>query len=166
MRLSSLSSYTTLERGGVKHRKQLRCLLHIEWPHKISNQRLYSRCGGAEALGKTIMRQRRKLFGHILRLHPEAPAQLAMVMYCSQTGGKRGRPKTTLPVLLLGEAKQLLKGKQLSLDNLRKLAADRKGWQQFTEKILSHAYKSTENIAGASNKARKSKWLNKIKLDH
>ena len=47
-----------------------------------------------------------KLFGHILRLPLTVPANKAMIAYFSQPGtGRRGRPRTTLPIVLNDDLK-------------------------------------------------------------
>ena len=58
-----------------------------------------------------------------------------MKLYCDQENGKRGRPKTTLPVVLWNEAKKVLK-KQPSLTWFTNLAQDRKAWFEFSESLL------------------------------
>ena len=59
-------------------------------------------------ISKIINQARWSLFGHVLRLHAETPAQLAMDYYCQgveEGEGKvaRGRAITTLPVILFNE---------------------------------------------------------------
>ena len=44
------------------HRRQLRKVIGIQWPHKISNNKLY------KPLSITITERRWRLLGHILRL--------------------------------------------------------------------------------------------------
>ena len=56
------------------HRKQLRQVIGIKWPHKISNRKLY-RITEAQEISKTIAERRWKLLGHILRLNANTPAR-------------------------------------------------------------------------------------------
>ena len=81
------------------HRKQLRILLGIFYPEKISNSDLYERCT-AEPISKFVTKQRWQLFGHILRRCENIPAQQAMESYFRPGNKYRGRPTTTLPVVL------------------------------------------------------------------
>ena len=79
-----------------------------------------------------------KLFGHILRLPPTAPANKAMIAYFSQPGaGRRGRPRNTLPIVLNDDLKgtpyELKSGKDLEL--LRIKAQAREEWNILTELI-------------------------------
>ena len=74
------------------HRQQLRTALHIKFPHVISNSDLYQRTNEIP-LTLTILKNRWKLLGHILRLHPQTPAQQSMRHYFSpcQNSSFRGR---------------------------------------------------------------------------
>ncbi len=65
-----------------------------------------------------------------------------MRLYCDQGKGKRGRPKTTLPVVLRAEGKKAL-GKEPKLDSLEKLAQDRRVWWVFADKVVAKSYKVT-----------------------
>ena len=87
------------------HRKHLRIIIGSKWPHKISNIKLYAACGVAEPLKATIAELHWKLFGYVLRMDQEAPAQRAMSFYYSQGAGMRVRPQNTLPVMLAGGSK-------------------------------------------------------------
>ena len=79
------------------HRKQLRRLLGISWEDKVSTEELYRRCD-CGPISIHIKNSRRRLLGHILRLDPETPAQVAMTTYFRDGGTKhRGRPPTNLP---------------------------------------------------------------------
>ena len=89
------------------HRKQLREVVRVKWPMRISNEALYEQCSSTR-ISLLVDRARWSLFGHVLRLHAETPAQLAMDFYCQgleEGEGKvvRGRAITTLPVVLFNE---------------------------------------------------------------
>ena len=74
------------------HRQQLTATLHIKFSHVISNSDLYQRTNEIP-LALTIFKNRWKLFGHTLRRHPQAPAQLSMRHYFSPA-------HITLPITL------------------------------------------------------------------
>ena len=81
------------------HRTQLRSIIDMRYPKRISNDTLYKRCG-AVPIREMITRQRYSLAGHIFRLAPTAPPQLAVDMYlrlANDEGAERfrGRPRTT-----------------------------------------------------------------------
>ena len=73
------------------HRQQLRTAVHITLPHVISNNDLHQ--GTNEISNFTILKNRWKLFGHPLCLHPQTPAQQSMRHYFSpsQKSSFRGR---------------------------------------------------------------------------
>ena len=48
---------------------------------RISNEALYEQCSSTR-ISLLVDRARWSLFGHVLRLHAETPAQLAMDFYC------------------------------------------------------------------------------------
>ena len=73
-------------------------ILNIKYPTIISNKQLYKqKC--EEVLSLEILQSRWRLFGHVLSLSPETPAQKAMNYYFGNSNSKkfRGRPTTTLP---------------------------------------------------------------------
>ena len=117
-------------------------MLNIKWPNKISNNKLYEACNVKEPLSLHAARLRWSLFGHILRLDPEVPAKKAMMYYCSQKHGPRGRPKTTLPTILWAEARPIL-GRNPTINNFIDLAQDRDKWRGFTKDVLDEVYKKT-----------------------
>ena len=80
------------------HRQQLKTALHIKFPHVISNSNLYQRTNEIPDL----LKNRRKLFGHILRLHSQITAQQLMGHYFSpsQNSSFRSRQRITLPITL------------------------------------------------------------------
>lgn len=85
---------------GSFHRRQLRSVLNIRFPRRISNAALYEICE-ERPLRRRITPARWNLFGHILR-RPGIPGYLQMEAYFapSNAGKWRGRPRITLPVIL------------------------------------------------------------------
>ena len=79
------------------HRKQLRKVLGISWPHKICNRKLYEKTG-TQPLPKTIIERRWKLLGHIMRLPAECPARKTMRYFFENRTCKKfvGRKRTTI----------------------------------------------------------------------
>ena len=80
------------------HRQQIRTALHIKFPHVISSSDHYQRFN--EILTLIILKSRWKLFCHILRPHPQTPAQQSMRHYfsLSQNSSFRSRQRITLPI--------------------------------------------------------------------
>ena len=91
---------TVEERLNAYHRKQLKKILNIRYPKKITNKSLNSICQ-EQPLSLQILSARWSLFGHILRRDKDIPANKATRAYFIPNGNKlRGRPKTTLPIVL------------------------------------------------------------------
>ncbi|GFR83830.1 hypothetical protein ElyMa_005984500 [Elysia marginata] len=88
------------ERLNAFHRKQLKKVLNIKYPVKITNSSLYNKCN-ERPLSIFILESRWRLFGHILRRDSRIPPNQAMSGYFVTEGSKfKGRPLTTLPVVL------------------------------------------------------------------
>ncbi|KAI8496693.1 hypothetical protein Bbelb_253480 [Branchiostoma belcheri] len=60
-----------------RHRKQFRRLAGYFNPHHISNTKLYKICNSSP-LQNEVLRRRWTLFGHILRMPHDSPAQKAL----------------------------------------------------------------------------------------
>ena len=111
----------------------------------IHNAALYERCGTSELKGR-ITQARWSLFGHVLRLARDTPAQLAMDYYVKvEDTGRKGRPVTTLPVALFNEYKKhkikergtktYQRSSHQMLVGLRELAGDRVKWRNVVTKV-------------------------------
>ena len=88
------------EKLNAFHRQQLRKMLNIKYPVKITNSSLYEKCNECP-LSITLLENRWRLFGHIHRRNSEIPANKSMKSYFISHGSKfKGRPLTTLPVVL------------------------------------------------------------------
>ena len=127
--------------------RQLRMMLNIHYPVKITNASLYKNTD-EKPLSTYILESRWRLFGHILRRHEKIPANKAMEAYYTTSGDKfRGRPVTTLPTILNKDLSRLptpLKLKTKSdLKHLRFMAQDRKRWQNLTRRIREAAEASS-----------------------
>ena len=132
------------------HRQQLRKVLNVKYPAHISNEQVY-RQTGEDVLSLEILRNRWKLFGHVLRSHPETPAQKAMNYYFEKSNAKkfRGRPVITLPVSLHNDIIMLKKHNTFKnrynsitqlksihdLKSLRTLAQERQTWTALVNDI-------------------------------
>ena len=89
---------TELDRLDVYQRRHLRLhqIIGIHWPRCISNTELYRRCR-CRPISEDVKSARWRLFGHVLRMPPDSPAQQAIDYYFADTGVAtfRGRPRTT-----------------------------------------------------------------------
>ena len=104
------------------HRKQLRQILGIRYPHKISNKKLYKMCD-EKPLSISILRLRWQLFGHVLRRDQQIPANKAMKFYFSKLPSRKfsGRKRTTLPITLHNDLQTLYFNDDDSINNNDKL---------------------------------------------
>ena len=132
------------EKLNAFHRKQLRKVLNIKYPVKITNSSLYNKCE-EHPLSIYILENRWRLFGHILRRNIEIPANKSMNRYFATHGKKfRGRPLTTLPVVLNKDLSRLQENTlQLTtredLEHLRCIAQNRQQWRELSTRIRKAA---------------------------
>ena len=73
---------TELSRLDAHHRRHLRQIIGIRWPHRISNDALYRRTHSSP-ISAAIRAARLSLFGPVLRLPLDAPVQRAIVFFFS-----------------------------------------------------------------------------------
>ena len=97
-----------LERLDAYHRRHLRQIIGIHWPHRISNTALYRRCRCCP-ISENVKSPRWRLFGHVLRMPLDSSAQQAIDYYFADTrvGTFRGRPRTTLPTALSADLRRV-----------------------------------------------------------
>ena len=75
---------TELNKLDAFHREQLRKVLNIYYPTKISNKTLYKKCN-EKPISTHILESHWRLFGHILRRNEEIPANKSMQLYFHRT---------------------------------------------------------------------------------
>ena len=128
------------------HRTQLRKVLGIRYPVKITNISLYKKCNETP-LSSQILEYRWRLFGHILRRNEDIPARKAMKFYFTNINEKfPGRPLTTLPTVLNNDLIKVnntytaitLKSEK-DLEQLTTLAKNRRRWKLLTRSISEAA---------------------------
>ncbi len=133
------------------HRKQLRQVLGIKWPHKIKNEKLYEKTK-TQPLSKTITERRWKLLGHIMRLPEECPARRAMQYYFEKRTCKKfpGRKRTTI-ITTINRDIQRAKNKYpsfkviplislVSLQNIYTKAKNRTLWRSIVKQVVDSVY--------------------------
>ena len=133
------------------HRKQLRLVLNVKYPVKMRNKTVY-RITKEEILSITLLRNRWKLFGHIMRLHSETPAQKSMMHFFTESKVPKfqGRPRINLPYKsnydLEKYSPELLMLKTLKdLQTLKIIAQDRNRWINMVEEMCVAA-KAAKNF--------------------
>ena len=133
------------------HRRQLRKVIGIQWPHKISNNKLY-KITGTKPLSITMTERRWKLLGHILRLPADCPARKLMRYYFEERTNKvfRGRRRTTIVSTLNENIKRTKEDditfsvtplvSQVSLQNLYMKAKNRKLCSKIVQQVVKSVY--------------------------
>ena len=135
------------------HRQQLRKIWKITWKDKISNNKLYE-MSKAKPLSYEIAKSRWRLFGHILRLKSDTPAQKSMSYYFENHENRkkyRGRPRETIITTLEKDIKNanildpvLMPLNKLNeykdIENLQYIAKDRNVWRKIVLFIAENFY--------------------------
>ena len=127
-----------VEKAAAFHRRQLRKLLGIRWPQKISNRALY-KITGTTNLETFVTTARMKMLGHTLRLDPATPAQQAMDLYFSAGRRPRGHPRACLASAVAEDFSKLgLRFRTANdLARARQIAADRDRWRGLVASLAT-----------------------------
>ena len=132
------------------HHKQIRKVMNIKYPVIMRNSVVY-RESGEEMLSLEVMKNRWKLFGHVLRSNEETPAQKAMKFYFTDSDAERfrGRSRVNVPWKLNDDLMKFTSRMNLKtnedLQILKVLAKDRKKWKGLIDEIYEAA-KAEKNL--------------------
>ncbi|GFR73715.1 hypothetical protein ElyMa_003875300 [Elysia marginata] len=142
------STWALIQAGEKKldafHRKQLKWVVGIRYPVKITNKALYKQCN-ERPLSLYVLENRWRLFGHILRRDREIPANKAMEGFFVPQGDKyRVRPITILPVVLNNDLSRLESSTYClktfkDIENLKKIAEQRDQWRILCTRVQKEA---------------------------
>ena len=126
-----------LDRIDTYHRRHLRQIIGVHWPNRISNVALYHRCQ-CRPISESIVTARWRLFGHVLRLPRDAPAQRAIDHYFADTEAAafRGRPRTSLPTTLCSDLRRIGRTLRQPADIEALRALSREQWRHM-ERVIS-----------------------------
>ncbi len=124
-----------LDKLDACHRKHLRTITNHRWPDSvISNDALYKMCK-VVPLSVRVNQQRWSMFGHVLRMPENTPAQQALefaVLGSNKYRSRTGRHCSNLLSLLRADLKEVgfgtLRSKK-KLQELRMLAKDKRQWR-------------------------------------
>ena len=122
------------------HRRHLRQIIRIHWPHCISNTALYHRCL-CRPISENVKSARWRLFGRLLRMPLDAPAQQAIDYYFPETGVAmfRGQPRTTLPTALSADLRRVGRTLRRPADTDALRLLNREQWQQLERDIAEES---------------------------
>ena len=129
------STKAVSDKLDVFHRQQLRSLLGIHYPNRITNIELYRRCQ-SQPISEEVHRRRMTMLGHVLRLPEDTPPQQAMALYFNPPNtAKPGRPLTTLATQIQQDCvhRQTPLKRSPHLQSLRQKASDRQVWKAFVK---------------------------------
>ncbi|XP_033111648.1 uncharacterized protein LOC117112649 [Anneissia japonica] len=102
-----------MDKLDAYHRKHIRAVTCHRWPHSfISNDTLYSMCN-ATPLSTKVAQLRWSMFGHVLRMPENTPAQRALefaVVASNKYQARKGRHYTNLLSTLRADLKEAKMG--------------------------------------------------------
>ena len=129
-------THADLVRLDTYHRRHLRHFIGVHWPNRISNVALYHRCQ-SRPISESIITARWRLFGHVLRMLRDAPAQRAIDHYFADTEAAtfRGRPRTPLPTTLCSDLRRIGRTLRQPADIVALRALSREQWRQMEHDI-------------------------------
>ena len=113
------------------HTANLRKILRIFWPQKISNDQLL-RQTKQEDIRTLVNKRRWRWIGHEMRKASNIIARIAM-HWTPEGKRSRGRPKTTWRRTV----EKRLRGLNYSWSTIEKLAKDRQGWKDFVAALCA-----------------------------
>ena len=120
-------------------RRHLRKILGIHWPKKITNTELYTKTK-TEEWSITIQRRRLNWLGHLMRLHPETPARLALAEYLRKVKRPKGRPQRTWMELIKYDLKTIVildyNKPNKTIEQLTQMAHDRNYWRNIVRRVV------------------------------
>ena len=124
------------------HRRQLRQVIGIKYPHKMKNEKVYETTK-TRPLSVDITEYRWKMLGHVLRMNEDTPARKAMKYYFKVPEFNKkfkGRKRATIVTTINRDIERTrqkyenfdIKGlrTELALRNMRVKAMNRKHWQK------------------------------------
>ena len=115
------------------HQYCLRRILRVRWFHRVRNEDVLRRAS-ITALADIIATKRLRWFGHVSRM-PEDRLPNYLLEWKPKHGKRsRGRPRKSLNDVFIEDAEQRLDRNGLTIDCMRRLAADRKGWRNITRR--------------------------------
>ncbi|KAL5246977.1 hypothetical protein ACHWQZ_G018993 [Mnemiopsis leidyi] len=127
---------TTQARSGrleTFHQYCLRRILRVRWFHRVKNDDVLKRAE-ISTLSDIIATKRLRWFGHVSRM-PEDRLPNYLLDWKPKHGKRsKGRPRKSLNDVFIEDAEGRLNVSGLTIDCMKRLAADRKGWRNSTRR--------------------------------
>ena len=133
------------------HRRHLRIVVGIRWPHKINTKNLY-KLTQTRPLCIDIVERRWKMLGHTLRINSNTPPRRAMKYFFENRSAKKykGRKRATLITTINRDIKRTKElhpnfqvqelRNELNLFNARMKAKNRQHWGKIVKQVVEAAY--------------------------
>ncbi|KAL5248275.1 hypothetical protein ACHWQZ_G017455 [Mnemiopsis leidyi] len=115
------------------HQYCLRRILRVRWFHRVKNDDVLKRAE-ISTLSDIIATKRLRWFGHVSRM-PEDRLPNYLLDWKPKHGKRsKGRPRKGLNDVFIEDAEGSLNVSGLTIDCMKRLAADRKGWRNSTRR--------------------------------
>ena len=119
-----------MKRLETFHQRCLRHILRIRWYHRINNVHVLNRAG-VTTLETIISSMRLRWFGHVSRMPDERLPKFLLDWAPKHGKRPRGRPKKSWVNCVREDAEQFTEVDNITTDNMKTLASDRKQWKQM-----------------------------------
>ena len=115
------------------HQYCLRRILRVRWFHRKRNEEVLEKAA-ISTLADIVTTQRLRWFGHVSRM-PEDRLPKYLLDWTPKHGKRsRGRPRKSLNDVYIEDAEKRLDCSNLTIDNMKELAANRKEWRKSTRR--------------------------------
>ena len=115
------------------HQYCLRRILRVRWFHRVKNEDVLERAS-ISALTDIIVTKRLRWFGHVSRMPEDRLPNYLLDRKPKHGKRSRGRPRKSLNDVYIEDAEKRLDRNGLTIDCIKRLAADRKGWKSSTRR--------------------------------
>ena len=115
------------------HQYCLRRILRVRWFHRKRNEEVLEKAS-ISALADIVTTKCLRWFGHVSRM-PEDRLPRYLLDWKPKHGKRsRGRPRKSLNDVYVDDAENRLGYAGITIDSMKELAADRKGWRNITRR--------------------------------
>ena len=136
--LYSSETYTLylrhIRRLSQTHMRQLRCILHIKWQDRITNNEVLKRAN-MPSLESILRRRQLTWIGHVMRMDNNRIPKFVSYGQLAEGQRKKGRPK----LRYLDCIKRHLKAANIDLAIWDQLTQDRNAWRRDVKDGVAHA---------------------------
>ena len=113
------------------HQYCLRRILKVKWFHRVRNEDVLKRAS-ITSLADMIGSKRLRWFGHVSRMPEDRLPQYLLDWKPKHGKRSRGRPRKRLNDVYIEDAELRMNRSGLTIDSIKSMALDRKGWRKIT----------------------------------